>query len=451
MRIKILQTCLSLFLFFPLSTAFANVVGTHMQNFNPTTSGLDFVTVHSTKTLPKAEFALGVWTNYSMNSLPFFKAAGATSGQSFSEPNDKLLSGDINLGLGLFDNWDIGLSLPTVLNQDIDSTTQLGAYDDTGLTEIRLNSKYRFYAQDNWAMALVGSVNFDRIKNNPFSGTDSGPTWNIEGVFDYVIQPGLLWAVNIGYRLRDEGQAIANSDVIPLSDQYLYSSALSYLHAPWDTTFIFEVFGSSFTKNTPNATDRSHSNLEVLAGAKYQLTPKIATHAGVSTEAYHGHASPDLRLYLGMLWMMGPLRERNIVTPEPEPVIVQQTTVIQEEQPTEVIVLSSINFHTKLDEMTAASRRDFEPTIEKIKNNTQTLRKIIVEGHTDSRGTDAYNLGLSQRRANSVARVLKSALGEQVQIEGVGKGESRPVDRNDTDKGRAANRRVELKIYRNTP
>lgn len=75
----------------------------------------------------------------------------------------------------------------------------------------------------------------------------------------------------------------------------------------------------------------------------------------------------------------------------------------------------------------------------------------FVEGHTDSRGTDAYNLGLSQRRANSVARVLKSALGEQVQIEGVGKGESRPVDRNDTDKGRAANRRVELKIYRNTP
>ncbi len=451
MRHRSVRTCLvfvaTLFIF----QAHANVVGTHMQNFNPTTSGLDFVTVHSTKTLPKAEFALGVWANYSMNSLPFFKAPGALSGQTFSEPNDKLLSGDLNLGLGIFDNWDIGLSLPTILNQDIDSSTQLGAYDDKGLTEIRLNSKYRFYAEENWALAVVGSINFDRIKNNPFSGTDSGPTWNVEGVFDYVIQPGMLWAVNLGYRLRDEGQAIATSDVLPLSDQILYSSALSYMHTPWDTTFIFEVFGSSFTKNTPVATDRSHSNLEVLAGAKYQLTPKIATHAGIATEAYRGHASPDLRVYLGMLWMMGPIRERVIVAPEPEPVVVQQTTVVQEEQPTEVIVLSSINFHTKLDEMTAASRRDFQPTIEKIKNNTQTLRKIIVEGHTDSRGTDAYNVGLSQRRANSVARVLKGALGEQVQIEGVGKGESRPVDRNDSDKGRAANRRVELKIYRTTP
>ncbi len=439
--------CLLIFTFF----AHANVVGTHMQNFNPTTSGLDFVSVHSTRTLPKAEFALGVWANYSMNSLPFFKASGVASGQNFSEPNDKLLSGDLNLGLGIFDNWDIGLSLPTVLNQDIDSSTQLGAYDETGLTEIRLNTKYRFYNQDNWALAAVGSVNFDRIKNNPFSGTDSGPTFNIEGVFDYVIQPGMLWAVNLGYRLRDEGQAIANSDVLPLSDQILYSSAFSYLHTPWDTTFIFEAFGSSFTKNTPLATDRSHSNLELLAGAKYQVTPKIATHAGIATEGYHGHASPDLRIYLGMLWMMGPIRERAIIAPEPEPIAVSQTTVIQEEQPTEVIILSSINFHTKLDEMTAASRKDFQPTIEKIKNNTQTLKKIIVEGHTDSRGTDAYNLGLSQRRANSVARVLKEALGAQVQIEGVGKGESRPVDRNDSDVGRAANRRVELKIYRQTP
>jgi outer membrane protein OmpA-like peptidoglycan-associated protein len=451
MRHKLFNTCIAFGLSFYFSSSHANVVGTHMQNFNPTTSGLDFVTVQSTKTLPKAEFALGVWANYSMNSLPFFKAPGVASGQNFSEPNDKLLSGDLNFGLGLSDNWDMGLSLPTVLSQDIDNSTQLGAYDDTGLTEIRLNTKYRFYNEESWALAVVGSVNFDRIKNNPFSGTDSGPTWNIEGVFDYVIKPGMLWAVNLGYRLRDEGQAIASSDVLPLSDQILYSSALSYLYSPWDTTFIFEVFGSSFTKNTPMATDRSHSNLEVLAGAKYQVTPKITTHAGITTEAYHGHASPDMRLYVGMLWMMGPLREHVIVQPEPEPVLVQQTTVVQEEQPTEVIVLSSINFHNKLDEMTAASRRDFQPTIEKIKNNTQTLRKIIVEGHTDSRGTDSYNLSLSQRRANSVARVLKEALGDQVQIDGIGKGESRPVDRNDTDKGRAANRRVELKIYRNSP
>lgn len=436
--------------FFIFSTAQANVVGTHMQNFNPTTSNLDFVTVHSTKTLPKAEFNLGLWTNYATNSLPFFKSPSAPSAQNFPEPNDKLLSADINLGIGLSENWDVGLSLPMVLDQNIDSTTQLGSYSDTGLTEIRLNSKYRFYQQDNWALAAVGSVNFDRIKNNPFSGNDSGPTWNVEGVFDYVIEPGLLWAVNVGYRLRDEGQAIVGTDVIPLSDQIIYSSALSYFYEQWNTSFIFEAFGSSYTKNTPLPTDRKHSNLELLVGAKHQIKEKLVAHAGLSTEGYHGLASPDFRMYLGLTWMMGPIQERVIAEPAPvvAPVVAEAPV---EEPPSEIIVLSSINFDTKSDEMTAASRRDFQTTITKIKNNTQALRKIIVEGHTDSRGTDAYNLALSQRRANSVVRVLRSELDATVVVEGVGKGESRPVDRNDTDKGRAQNRRVELKIYRVQP
>ncbi|MBY0383813.1 hypothetical protein K2X05_01530, partial [bacterium] len=124
------------FFIFIFSIARANVVGTHMQNFNPTTSNLDFVTVHSTKTLPKAEFNLGLWTNYATNSLPFFKSPSTPSAQNFPEPNDKLLSADVNLGLGLADNWDIGISLPMVLDQKIDSSTQLGSYSDTGLTEI---------------------------------------------------------------------------------------------------------------------------------------------------------------------------------------------------------------------------------------------------------------------------------------------------------------------------
>jgi outer membrane protein OmpA-like peptidoglycan-associated protein len=436
--------------FFVGISASANVVGTHLQNFNPTTNGLDFVTVQSTKTLTPGEFNLGFWTNYAFNSLPFFKAPGVPSAQNFSEPNDKLLSADFNVGLGLSDVWDVGLSLPLVLDQEIDNSAQLGSYNDTGLTEIRINSKYRFYQTDTWALAAVASVNFDRIKNNPFSGNDSGPTWNLEGVFDYVIEPGLLWAVNIGYRFRDEGQAIAGSDVIPLSDQIIYSSALSYFYERWNTHFILEAFGGSYNKNTPLPTDRSHSNLELLLGAKHQLTSKLAAHAGVSTEGYHGLSSPDLRFYLGLNWMVGPLKERVIVQPAPEPApVVVQAPI--EEPPSEIIVLSSINFDTRSDEMTPTSRRDFESTITKIKNNTQTLRKIIVEGHTDSRGTDAYNLGLSQRRANSVVRVLKSALDSAVIVEGVGKGESRPVDRNDTDKGRALNRRVELKIYRTTP
>ena len=148
----------SVILFSSVFTNFAaaNVSGTHLQNFNPTTNGLDFVTVHSSKTLQPAHFNLGVFFNYATNSLPFFKAPGVASGQKFSEPNDNLLAGDLNLGVGLLDGWDVGLSLPMILSQDINNSTQLGSYDDTGITEFRINTKYRVYTQDDWGVALVG-------------------------------------------------------------------------------------------------------------------------------------------------------------------------------------------------------------------------------------------------------------------------------------------------------
>ena len=51
----------------------ANVVGADTQNFNPTNDGLDFVTVHSSKTLSPGLLNLGVFVNYAVNSLPNYE------------------------------------------------------------------------------------------------------------------------------------------------------------------------------------------------------------------------------------------------------------------------------------------------------------------------------------------------------------------------------------------
>src|SRR5690606_28140791 len=71
----------------------------------------------------------------------------------------------------------------------------------------------------------------------------------------------------------------------------------------------------------------------------------------------------------------------------------------------------------------------------------------VVEGHTDSVGTDAYNQRLSERRANAVRDVLVNQHGlDSSRIEAVGYGESRPVADNATEEGRAINRRVEAEV-----
>jgi len=71
---------------------------------------------------------------------------------------------------------------------------------------------------------------------------------------------------------------------------------------------------------------------------------------------------------------------------------------------------------------------------------------VRVEGHTDSTGSDDYNMDLSNRRAAAVRNLLTSRGVDDSRIDVVGYGESMPVATNDTEAGRQKNRRVEIKI-----
>lgn len=75
---------------------------------------------------------------------------------------------------------------------------------------------------------------------------------------------------------------------------------------------------------------------------------------------------------------------------------------------------------------------------------------ISVVGHTDNTGTAAYNLDLSQRRASSVAAILRDSGVSSSRMTIVGRGEDQPIASNLTPEGRAQNRRVEIIIRPNT-
>jgi outer membrane protein OmpA-like peptidoglycan-associated protein len=79
-----------------------------------------------------------------------------------------------------------------------------------------------------------------------------------------------------------------------------------------------------------------------------------------------------------------------------------------------------------------------------LKEFDQTI--VEVAGHTDSTGSDAYNQGLSERRAGTVSQYLQSRGISTQRMMTIGMGESMPVADNGTDGGRQANRRVEITI-----
>jgi outer membrane protein OmpA-like peptidoglycan-associated protein len=70
--------------------------------------------------------------------------------------------------------------------------------------------------------------------------------------------------------------------------------------------------------------------------------------------------------------------------------------------------------------------------------------KVMIEGHTDSRGSEQYNQELSQRRALAVADGLAFRGIDRGRVEAVGRGEALPVASNDSPAGQQRNRRVDL-------
>lgn len=103
------------------------------------------------------------------------------------------------------------------------------------------------------------------------------------------------------------------------------------------------------------------------------------------------------------------------------------------------ISLNGVGFEYKSSELTRASKSVLDAAVDKLNNTTVNF---VIEGHTDSVASHAYNLGLSQERAQSVLNYLQAAGVAPERMTAVGYGEARPVASNQTDEGRASNRRV---------
>jgi len=110
----------------------------------------------------------------------------------------------------------------------------------------------------------------------------------------------------------------------------------------------------------------------------------------------------------------------------------------------EIKILESVFFETASDVILSQSFDLLNEVADTIIGNN--VGKVQVEGHTDDRGNDAYNMDLSQRRADSVRRYLIGRGVPADQLVAVGFGETQPIAPNTTTAGRAQNRRVVFRL-----
>lgn len=420
------STILSLFAILLGLNANANIVGMDAQNFNPTTSGLDFVTVHSSETLKPGILNLGLFVNYAKNSLPNF---GKTS-QGFG---DHLWGMDLNAGFGILRNWEFGVSFPFVLYQKIDDGTgQKYEFTKAGNTEVKLNTKYRFFGDDSYGLATILSTNINRTQNNAYIGLGGGPIYNLELAYDKTFGK-VAAAVNAGHRWRKQGTQIAGLPIQPYRNQWIGSAAASYYIEKWDTKIISEIFGSRPVDTDQGIREKQETTFEFLVGAKHDVNTNLAVHSGVGSQVLQGISSPDFRIYAGLNYTMGPLIKHK------EPVLEKQE--VQEER----FITNAIEFKFNSAEMSDDNEEIFDSLVAQL--NAKGFKKLTVEGHTDSIGAEEYNLKLSISRANAIRdHMIKHHGLSAVKITAIGYGETRPIADNGNFQGRQRNRRVEFVI-----
>lgn len=118
-------------------------------------------------------------------------------------------------------------------------------------------------------------------------------------------------------------------------------------------------------------------------------------------------------------------------------------------QPIEIgltVRLKNIYFDFDKTTLKSESFVELNKVVDFLKRNPNV--EIEIHGHTDNKGSDDYNLELSQGRSQAVMDYIVSQGIEAYRLAAIGYGETKPIDTNDTDEGRANNRRVEVTVVK---
>jgi len=138
---------------------------------------------------------------------------------------------------------------------------------------------------------------------------------------------------------------------------------------------------------------------------------------------------------------------REPVHAEPETIEVIREVIIEKEVPAEVTLptLAYINFKFGTADISGADPIPVLEEVVRVMSEAPEL-KVKITGHTDNIGAESFNMQLSIRRAESVKNYLVGRGVDPGRLLTEGRGETQPIDTNDTDIGRARNRRIEFSV-----
>lgn len=413
------------------------------QFFTPAgTHPNDYLTVYSSHTLPKQSWNAGFTLDWAKNPIE----VGAPPGTRQAGIVNNTLIMNNYATYSILDWFAVGLNIPVYLLNDVNpllTTGPAATFRDptftnfdkmTSIGDIMLRFKFRL--RDN-TDRLVG------VALVPFITLPSGPELAFAGngmlagglavVVDFNINRRVQLALNLGGTLtgqtfiRNFEQSSRLNAALGLEVGIILDRLKFLVEGRMAPTFV-QFFDNEV--QVPAEVDGAFriglGTLRENGTRPFDIT--VGGGAGLTI----GVASPDWRAFLGLNYNWSPAPCPECVAPAP--------------QVRKITIDSKVHFAFDRAVIRPQSYPILDDVAAIIKSNQGSINRVLIEGNTDSIGSDQYNMRLSERRANAVRDYLvKKGVSANV-LDTVGYGETRPVATNDTAEGRAKNRRVEFKV-----
>jgi outer membrane protein OmpA-like peptidoglycan-associated protein len=424
-----------------------------------------FFDLPTSESLQQGNFAIGLFGSFEQ----VFKAR-------FNEGNDRTRLELQRYGLtlsgayGILDNLELGVSAPGAttaaeMHQIVGGDKSSSDNHEEGFGKIRVGLKYR-PAELNFSS--LSTIGFAGLALEPFveiqtHGTERGlsyPYRDQDTVYGInLLMGGMAGPIGIHWRFgysRTDGSNVDNFEVIGspfkldtrgFSDGERISYALAFNVQPTPALNLIVKGDGDTSARHPWETSQDW-RLNALAGAIYGLPHGLALHAAWQVDLHDpipgGNVSElDYRIIAGVSYSFA----KPVAPPPPPPLPPPPPPppAPPPERRVERVVLQSVHFEFDKSRLTPLGRRVLDEAAQRIKETPGLT--VEIEGHTDSIGTELYNLGLGQRRAEVVKGylVLRHQVDPQ-RMTALSYGESRPIADNRTAEGRALNRRVEFKV-----
>lgn len=198
--------------------------------------------------------------------------------------------------------------------------------------------------------------------------------------------------------------------------------------------------------------DYQATQAEIIAKAKKSLEAQRAANAKTTQSLNKTNAALAASEYSGVLTAEQLAEEKkarvaaDLRTAEALAALAELAAVKDEPRGMVITLSGSVLFASDKATLLPAARDRLDKVAAVLLTNPD--RNLVIEGHTDSQGSDSHNLDLSQRRADAVRSYLVTREYRSGLIESNGLGEGHPVADNKSAEGRANNRRVEIIIQR---